>query len=276
MSTICNYAVLRFQPYPETGEFANLGIVMLCNNGQFLDKVETRTRKRVINFFSKLTPSVFTQARHQFVQELKRVRELANANPKDAALQLALFKHLTAPSETMFRFSQPGTIVADDPRKTLEELFDRYVNHEFAQKPDAESLLRQHINKLLKDSRLADREYQERRLGNQKYHVAFPFVWEQRKQVKQAIRPLSFDLEDPKSILDKGDRWVMQMRRLAKYGCQPEDTVFICEEPVGPNNLFRQSYREVLGELNSTPKVRVIPHSTQPSDLVEMLAALPH
>ena len=28
--TVCNYALLRFLPYPESGEFVNVGVIMNC------------------------------------------------------------------------------------------------------------------------------------------------------------------------------------------------------------------------------------------------------
>ena len=69
MSTICNYAVLRFQPYPETGEFANLGVVMLCSDGTFLYRLETRHYKRITQFFSKLDKKVLLDARRSMADE---------------------------------------------------------------------------------------------------------------------------------------------------------------------------------------------------------------
>ena len=275
MSTICNYAVLRFQPYPETGEFANLGIVMVCNNGQFLEMVETRTRKRVTDFFDKLDPAIFTRARKEFTKEIRRVRELANAHPHDSVLQLGLFKHLTAPNETMFRFSQPGTVATDNPEEELVKLFNRYVHHEFAQREDQETKLKRRINTLLREQ-FADRAYREERLGDEQYHVKFPFVWQQGKVARQAIKPLSFDLDDPKSILDKGDRWIMQVNRLAKHGGMPQDTVFICKAPAGQDPHRQKSYREITEELGSTGRVRVIPHEIPRTQMRSLLAETRH
>jgi len=275
MSTICNYAVLRFQPYPETGEFVNLGIVMLCSNGQFLECVETRTRKRVTDFFDKLQPGVFTRARQAFLRELRRVHDLANAHADDTAFQLGLFKHLIGPSETMFRFGPPGTIVTSDPQRTLDELFMRYVHHDFTQREDPEARLKKRINHLLR-TQFTDRDYREERLGDEFYHVTFPFVWQRGDMAQQAIRPLSFDLDDTKSILDKGDRWIMHMGRLAKHGGLPRDTIFICKAPDSRDPKRVKSYREVADALGSTRHVRVIPHATPSQQLGEMLAATVH
>ncbi|MGM8851187.1 DUF3037 domain-containing protein [Salinicola halophyticus] len=272
MSTFCNYAVLRFQPHPETGEFANLGIVMLCSNGQFLHQIETQRRKRVTDFFDKLEPSVFRQARQEFIDEVRRVAELANAHTGDFALKIGLFKHLIAPSETMFRFGPPGTIASANPEETLNELFNRYVHHEFGQREEAETRIKRRLGTLLK-THFADRAYREERLGDELYHVNFPFVWRRGEHApRQAIRPLSFDLDDPKSILDKGDRWIMQMNRLKKHGGLPEDTVFVCQAPSGQETRKTRSYQEIIAELANTQHIRVIPETTPAPQMREMLA----
>ena len=39
----CNFAVLRFRPYRETGEFVNIGVVLACPAARFFDfHVETQ------------------------------------------------------------------------------------------------------------------------------------------------------------------------------------------------------------------------------------------
>ena len=39
----CHYAIIRFLPYPETQEFANVGVVLACpESGYFGFKLEKR------------------------------------------------------------------------------------------------------------------------------------------------------------------------------------------------------------------------------------------
>ena len=217
MSTIiCNYAVLRFQPYPETGEFANLGIVMLCNDGQFLQRAETRARQRITHFFDKLPTEVFIRARREFLQELRRVTKLANEHAHEPAMQRRIFQHLVAPRETMFRFSQPGTIASEDPQQAIRDLFMRYVHHDFSQRPNLEARLTNRVGKWLRD--FTDRHYGESTLGNELFQVRFPLVWEQAGIARQAVKPISFDLEESSKIIEKGDKWLMRMKRLDANG----------------------------------------------------------
>ena len=51
----CNYAVLRFRPYQETGEFVNLGVVLFAHTVQFFDfRVETQRHRRVTDHVMSL------------------------------------------------------------------------------------------------------------------------------------------------------------------------------------------------------------------------------
>lgn len=132
----CNYAVVRFLPYRETGEFVNVGVVLFCRESKFFDiAFETRKRKRITDFFPEMDQSLFANGRQIFHEELTRVKRLLCADsPKlDDDTRLGVFRELVRPRESVFRFGEVGTVLANDPVGKLSELFDRYVNRQFAQ-----------------------------------------------------------------------------------------------------------------------------------------------
>ncbi len=52
---ICNFAVVRFLPYPETEEFVNIGVVLACpQTGLFDYTLEKRRRDRITHFFPEM------------------------------------------------------------------------------------------------------------------------------------------------------------------------------------------------------------------------------
>lgn len=271
MSTIiCNYAVLRFQPYPETGEFANLGIVMLCNNGQFLQRSESRARQRITHFFDKLPPEVFMRARREFLHELKRVTKLANDHTPEPAMQRRIFQHLVAPRETMFRFSQPGTIATEDPQQALDDLFMRYVHHSFSQRQNLEARLTSRVGQWLRD--FTDRHYSESTLGDDLLQVRFPLVWEQGGIIRQAVKPISFDLEETSKIIEKGDKWLMRMKRLKASGNAPMDTVFVSHAPSENDKQRHKAYREVTRGLTEGGLLRIVPDTLGQAGVTKQIA----
>ncbi len=131
----CNYAVVRFLPYRETGEFVNVGVVLFCREARLFDvALETEKRQRVTDFFPELDPELFTTGRRGFFEELRRVKQLLKADNRTLTdeARLGVFRELVRPRESVFRFGETGTVLAEDPAAKLKELFDRYVNRQFA------------------------------------------------------------------------------------------------------------------------------------------------
>lgn len=104
----CNYAVLRFLPYPETGEFVNLGVAAHCpGTGHFGSKFETTRTKRVTTFFPELPVTRFRAARLAMANELERVGAAIRMEP-NAQLQRRYFQKLVRPREAIFGLGKFG------------------------------------------------------------------------------------------------------------------------------------------------------------------------
>jgi len=229
---------------------------MLCNNGDFLQRVETTTRKRITHFFDKLPAQVFIQARQQFVKELQRTVDLANNHKGQLDVQLNIFNDLVEPREAMFRFSKPGTLAANSPIDALDELFNRYVHHDFKHAPAPEEKLTKNVNYWLKS---LNRHYIEQTLGNDIVRVKMPFVWREGTRVKQAIKPISFDLDDASRIIEKGDKWLSHLRRLKMSGTAPQDMVFISQAPKINSGPQQRAYEEICLEMKKDITARILP-----------------
>jgi len=50
----CQYALLRFRPFVETGEFANVGVVMLAPEARFFGYRLLKRYGRITQFFHQL------------------------------------------------------------------------------------------------------------------------------------------------------------------------------------------------------------------------------
>lgn len=122
-----NYALLRFMPYPQTGEVVNVGVVVNCLQPCFLHfLVEARMPDRVKALFPGYAPAAFEAAAKAVEDEVKRI----NARIRDPkGCQLA-FNELVRPRENTFRFGEVRTSLTEDPENLSEELFRRYVRME--------------------------------------------------------------------------------------------------------------------------------------------------
>ncbi|MGY2337941.1 DUF3037 domain-containing protein [Pseudomonas sp. SDO5532_S415] len=255
MKYICNYSILRFLPYPETGEFVNIGIVLIANNGDFRFKIEKK-RQRVTNFFPSLDAKIFVRARREIDVELARLSGFLTVNREDTALLLSTFKHLIHPRETMMRFSDPGTMATNSADQALGTLFDHYVNHSFATKEYQETVLERQLGKLLSASNLKQR-YSEQKLGNVDYPVKFPFVLMNGTDPVQALKPIHLGHDEPNKIIEHGDAWISKIRRLSAAGQLAKDTLFIAGPPEEGRPKLLKAYREISEELKSFPGIRV-------------------
>lgn len=255
MKYICNYSILRFLPYPETGEFVNIGVVLIANNGDFRFKIEKK-RQRVTNFFPSLDSKIFLRARREMETELARLSGFFTENRSDLPALLGTFKHLIHPRETMMRFSDPGTMAIENANQAATELFDHYVNHSFATKEYQETKLERQLGKLLSANNLKQR-YSEHRLGTTDYPVKFPFVMINGVQPVQALKPIHLGHDEPSKIIEHGDAWISKVRRLCSAEQMALDTLFIAGPPEDGKPKLLKAFREICEELKSYPGVRV-------------------
>ena len=124
---VCDYALLRFMPYPLTGEVVNVGVVVNCLKPRLLQlQVEGQMPDRVKALFPDYPPAVFEAAAKAIEAEVKRI----SARIRDSKDCQIAFKELVRPRENTLRFGEVRTAVTADPQHLSEELFRRYVRME--------------------------------------------------------------------------------------------------------------------------------------------------
>ncbi len=124
---VCNYALLRFMPYPQTGEVVNVGVAVNCLQPCFLHFfAEEQMPDRVKALFTDYDAAAFAAVVEAMKKEVKRISARVRG-PKEC--QFA-FNELVRPRENAFRFGEVRTAVMTDPQNAAEELFRRYVRME--------------------------------------------------------------------------------------------------------------------------------------------------
>lgn len=145
MTHVARYSIVRFLPYAETEEFANVGIVMLAPTARYFDFQLSNKWRRLSAFFDKLDRRVFAQGVAAFSEELARTRDMAvpwlagGEQRLDGAQRI--FDDLVRPREALFRFSSVRAVMTASPAVKLAELFDHYVEHDFATPEYQEKLI---------------------------------------------------------------------------------------------------------------------------------------
>jgi plasmid stabilization system protein ParE len=266
----CQYAIVRFLPYLETGEFANVGIVMCCPDAGFFDfKLLTRIR-RITAFFEELDAGIYRRARGDFQQELQRIGNWLNpkqGEAKNAESARHLFAELTRPREVMMRFEGVRVVLADDPAQQLEDLFGYYVERNFATKAYQEQLLDKTVRKVLVDANLG-KQFQAETVGNtDSYHAKFPFVHQEEGRAIKAIKPLHLAQADPVQIYDHGWAWLGKVQKLRALRVLPERVLFPVQGPTEADGERFEIFQDIAGKLAAND-VQVVA-TTQTEKIVE-------
>lgn len=257
----CQYALLRFRPFAETGEFANVGVVLLAPELRYFDFRLLRKYGRITRFFHQLDATVYRNGRALCQDELDRfaatLRRLAlDAQVPDAPLAGNLFAELVRPREALFHFDERRIVLASDPKAKLDELFDFYVNHNFVTKEYQERLLEHSVRKLLLHAEVSAQYHQEK-LGGADFAVSFPFVCKVGEQVDRVIKPLYLAQADSTKVLNHGGQWVDRVRRLHRRHALPAKVLFPVQAPARDAKSYA-AYEEICDDLRNED-VTVLP-----------------
>jgi hypothetical protein len=138
----CRYALIQFMPYTETGEFANIGILLICPQTRFFGfKLEINKYQRYTNFFRELTQPIYREATSAIEAELTRLQKtLITASPE---ILLNAFTAAIHPREAIIRFGEQRGRLVDSPDKALDDLFNHYVEFGFLSTQHIEQQLKQ-------------------------------------------------------------------------------------------------------------------------------------
>lgn len=248
----CQYAIIRFLPYAETGEFANVGIVMACPEAGFLDVRLMPTRKtgRITGFFEQLDKKVYRDTLNYLDDELQRVLQMVrDARPGDAgALVKQMFAGLTRPREALLRFSETRAILTDDPVVTLDRLFARFVERDFANKQYHDRLLERGVREVLIRANL--REYfKPAEVGSDTLHIQVPFVHIHEGQPTHAIKPLDLARDEANQVYEHGGHWLERVRRLGRHALLPDAMLFAIKTPAPADVAVRSAADEIISDL---------------------------
>jgi hypothetical protein len=253
----CLYAIVRFCPFVETEEFANVGVILMAAEHRVFEfKLMTKKHARITNFFEQLDAPVFKTSMQNLKEELERVHELLQHHGFDKRLEnndptfaRALFDEVVRPREAVIKFGNVRAVLMTDAKAKLDELYGYYVERDFVTPEYREQVLEKTLRKWLHEAGVSAR-FERLDVGNDEYHATFPFVEEKRGQVFTAVKPLNLGQDQPSKILDHGGAWVWRLAQLKRKGTLPNRVLVTVEGPTDSDTPARtKAYREVISEL---------------------------
>ena len=256
--TACQYAIVRFMPYIETGEFANVGILLWAPKTRYLGfKLLRKKHARITQFFEELDRGLYLKTMANLDAELRRVQGMLKDqvgefgdNDRDYGFHKGLFQELIRPRETIVRFSEQRAVLAENPEQTLAELYEYYVGRNFVTREYQETILEKGIKQLLEQRDLAKR-FTKRRIEDQLYGVTFPFVEQKDNEAIRVIKPLFLGQTDSTAIIEHGGKWKPKVDQLRKRHLLKGPVLFPVKgpEPGQVNDLRVEAFEETLANL---------------------------
>jgi hypothetical protein len=243
---VCKYSIIRFQPYPETEEFANIGIVLYATASKRLEfkLLESKQHARITHFFEPLSRDVFVQTSKIIHAEIDRIKKYLDETRADVDLYAELIRR----REDIIRFSESRVLFCTDPAAAVNELFEHYIHRSFAHEPGHEEKMKRQVRDLLEHYNLGEK-YREGVIGEpDKYEVKFPFVAKNKKQT--VIKPIHFKHEKPSQLIDHGLSWLSKIQQLEKYlYIQPDEILFAYDAPDDDQGALFAAFNEIKDQI---------------------------
>jgi hypothetical protein len=205
-----SFCVLRYVHDPISQEFVNIGVVVFAPEASYLRAICTVNYGRITQLFQRIDGQRFRQLSRYIQEEI-----CAMGRKREALLPFELGQDIEGilskvlpPDDSAIQFSKPGVGLSADLDRTLQDAYNRYVDHysiplgaptrtdEEVWQTFGEPLRRLHVTPRLCPKRIVASSYE----------YEFERSW--RNQIWHVMEPVSFDMIDAGSMLDKANRWV--------------------------------------------------------------------
>jgi hypothetical protein len=211
MKVTYTFTVLRYVHDITTEEFVNVGVAVYCPEAKYLSALCTTRYARASRMFLDFDASHFRSLMH-FIQSRFEERGgqlhqqlLFDSFPTNV---IDFARSILPVDDSSLQWSTPGSGLTLDPEKTLEYLFATMVQR-YEERPHRPSREDQDVWKPFK------RELEKRRILahlRPKRIVAkdddYEFEHARKNEIWHAYEPMSFDLIEAESIIQKANRWL--------------------------------------------------------------------
>lgn len=224
----CSYAALRFLPYRETGEFANVGVVVWAPAARFFSyRCNLRLGKRIRGFFPDLDLDFYRKAVCGAQGLLDALHDqFAGKLTLQQDVQVQRFHELVRTREGLMTFGPAGAMLADSPEQALDELYQRLVLRQFTKKPEyQEVVMQRRLGACLRTWKLMQFYRKDVIVGDDHFRITAPFAHLVDLTPAKILRPLDFDKKDSTGIYKHGDVWVAALRRLREFNTLPQQVI---------------------------------------------------
>lgn len=258
MKTTFTYTVLRYVHDIATGEFVNMGVALYAPEAKYIGAICNprygRLSKMFLDVNGEHLRSVTRYIQGQFEEQAARLRrELPLVEQPKSIMQIA---HGILPrDDSALQWSESNGGTTEDPEATLEQLYLRLVE-KYDQRTQLPSRQDEDVWKIFRkelESKQILSRMQAKRIMAKDYDYEFDHAW--RNGTWNLYEPISMDLLDADSILDKANRWLGRAINL-RDSTEPFHLWML----IGETRMekLRPAYAKALNILHKMPVQKVL------------------
>lgn len=238
------YVVLRYVHDIFTAEFVNVGLLLFCPQTGFVQARMTRRLARASSVF----PGVDRRTLGLVLRHLDRRFAKLSKEPQghldrsfctaaDIARTVLAFDH------SGLQWSELGSGLTGDPSETFDELYIRLISRfeEGVPPKRDEREIWKPVESVLRERRVLH-AFQDKVISYGDFAYHFDHAW--KNDQWHLLQPLSFDLQEKATIVDKALHWSARVNELRKSDT-PFRIYFLVGAPSAPDlqDAFRQAER---------------------------------
>lgn len=211
MNTPLLYSIIRYTPYAETEEFANVGVV-ICSpkTGEFAFDLAKSNDARIQHFFKD--DSIFNIIKPAIESELVTASKITENLISPEKIR-DFFFNITEQKESVFRYSPTRVLMAKNINVELERLFSQFVKQAGHTKERREEVLAGELKRRFQQHDELKNSFKRLELGGDLTKFNMPLVASVDNEILCAIKPLVFAQNDPSKMLEHCDKWVARIKR---------------------------------------------------------------
>lgn len=263
-----SYVVLRYVHDVFTGEFVNVGLVMLTPQDGRLRAKTRKTISRIKGAFPDLDRSAFLSAMKNIDRGIRRTnQQIASEGLLRQKREVIDYARQILPvDDSALQWSSTAGGISSNAEETFDHLYARFVSRYDSNQPRRRSdddIWRPVREQL--DSRGIDIALEHKVVSGRTDSIEFDRAWKNGRW--HVYEPLSFDLADADGIKDKARRWRGHLEAVRDGSEDDIELHFLIGAPSNPK--LRSAYKQAAAILKDAPFNPAIHEETDIEEFVD-------
>lgn len=244
-----SYTVLRYHHDPITGEFINIGVLIVSDSGYANIKCR-KSLSRISNVFKGFNASDL-RSKIKYLKNRLQNKDFGMLVDSFSDARTLGLSAIPA-DDSSLQWSPLGGGITKDPERTLDVIFDRFVMR-YDEKPQSAGRTDEDIWRTVKGElqrRRLDNLFELKIISTSDDKVQFNHVW--KNGIYHCVEPISFDLSSEDGIREKAYKWLGRMTNI--QSAKSEFKLYVVTAAPKDDNLT-DAYKIARAALKKCPLI---------------------